>query len=99
MSPQEQEQRSLVPVTEHQVREYLLSRQVREIPDGWIRPEVRDSWQRCLDAGLDPRSAPDVPPVSTSDLKALREQDTDLYAIAKMEVRNRSEERRVGKEC
>ncbi|HEY4814333.1 MAG TPA: sigma-54-dependent Fis family transcriptional regulator [Chthoniobacterales bacterium] len=88
MSPQEQEQRSLVPVTEHQVREYLLSRQVREIPDGWIRPEVRDSWQRCLDAGLDPQSAPDVPPVPTSDLKALREQDTDLYAIAKMEVRN-----------
>ena len=88
MSPQEQEQRRLVPVTERQVREYLLSKQVSEIPDGWIRPQVRDSWQRCLDAGLDPVSPPDVPPISTSDLTDLREQQADLYAIAKMEVRN-----------
>jgi len=88
MSPQEQEQRRLVPVTDHQVREYLLSRQVREIPDGWIRPEVRDSWQRCLDAGFDPDFAPEVPLVSTSDLREVREQQADLYAIAKMEVRN-----------
>ncbi len=43
--------------------------------------------QRCLDASLDPVSPPDVPPISTSDLKDLREQYTDLYAIAKMEVR------------
>jgi sigma-54 dependent transcriptional regulator, acetoin dehydrogenase operon transcriptional activator AcoR len=88
MSPQEQEQRRLVPVTEHQVREYLLSRKVSQIPDGWIRPEVRDSWQRCLDAGLDPDAAPDVPLVSASDLRDHREQQADLYAIAKMEVRN-----------
>jgi sigma-54 dependent transcriptional regulator, acetoin dehydrogenase operon transcriptional activator AcoR len=88
MSPKEQEQRRLTPVTERQVREYLLSKQVSEIPDGWIRPEVRDSWQRCLDAGLDPVSPPDVPSISTSDLRDLREQQADLYAIAKMEVRN-----------
>ncbi|MBV9732096.1 MAG: hypothetical protein JO275_04905, partial [Verrucomicrobia bacterium] len=88
MSPQEQEPRRLIPVTEHQIREYLLSKQVSEIPDGWIRSEVRDSWQRCLDAGLDPVSPPDVAPISTSDLKDLREQQADLYAIAKMEVRN-----------
>jgi transcriptional regulator of acetoin/glycerol metabolism len=88
MSSHEQEQRRLVPVTEHRVREYLLSRQVREIPNGWIKPDVRDSWQRCLDAGLDPETPPDVSTISTSDLRDLREQNTDLYAIAKMEVRN-----------
>jgi sigma-54 dependent transcriptional regulator, acetoin dehydrogenase operon transcriptional activator AcoR len=88
MSLHEQEQRRLVPVTEHRVREYLLSKQVHEIPDGWIRPDVRDSWQRCLDAGLDPGTPPDVSSISISDLRDLREQNTDLYAIAKMEVRN-----------
>ena len=88
MSPQEQEQRRLIHVTEHQVREYLLSKQVREIPDGWIRSEVRDSWQRCLDVGLDPRSPADVPPISVSDLKEIREQNANLYAVAKMEIRN-----------
>jgi transcriptional regulator of acetoin/glycerol metabolism len=88
MSPQEQEQRRLGSVTEHQVREYLLSKQVREIPDGWIRSEVRDSWQRCLDVGLDPQSPADVPPISVSDLKEIREQNANLSAVAKMEIRN-----------
>ncbi len=88
MAPREQEQRTLTPVSDDQVREYLFAGKISEIPTGWIKPEVRDSWQRCLDAKLDPDSLPDIPPISTTELRALRERHAKLTEIAKMEVRN-----------
>src|SRR5262249_43077260 len=55
---------------------------------GLIKPEVRDSWQRCLDANLDPKSVPDIPPIARAELKELRERDATLNEIASIEVHN-----------
>jgi transcriptional regulator of acetoin/glycerol metabolism len=88
MVPKEQAERDLVPVSDERVREYLLARKVSEIPTGWVKPEVRESWQRCLEANLDPDSPPDVPAISTGELKDLRERHAKLNEIARMEVLN-----------
>ena len=88
MTPREPDRRALTSVSADQIREYLLAGRVSEIPLGWIKPEVRNSWQRCLDAKLDPSSTPDVPPVSKTELRELRERNSKLNEIAKMEVRN-----------
>src|SRR5215475_15240309 len=73
MAPHEHERRNLASVPDEQVREYLLSGNLSEMPQGLIKPEVRDSWQRCLDANLDPKSVPDIPPIARAELKELRE--------------------------
>jgi sigma-54 dependent transcriptional regulator, acetoin dehydrogenase operon transcriptional activator AcoR len=88
MPPREPDQRTLASISDDRVREYLVAGKVSEIPLGWIKAEVRNSWQRCLDAKLDPNSRPDVPPVSKIELKELRERHAKLDEIAKMEVRN-----------
>jgi transcriptional regulator of acetoin/glycerol metabolism len=88
MAPHEQVECNLVPVPDERVREYLLAKKVSEIPHGWIKPEVRESWQRCLDANLDPEYLPDVPAMSAGELKDLREQHAKLNEIARMEVQN-----------
>jgi transcriptional regulator of acetoin/glycerol metabolism len=88
MTPREQNRRTLTSVSGDQLREYLLAGKVSEIPSGWLKPEVRSSWQRCLDAKLDPNSAPEVLPVSKTELRELRERHAKLDEIAKMEVRN-----------
>jgi transcriptional regulator of acetoin/glycerol metabolism len=88
MAPREQEQRTLTPVSDDQVREYLVAGKISEIPMGRIRRQVRDSWQRCLDAKLDPNLLPDISAIPAAELKELREQHAKLNEIAKMEVRN-----------
>src|SRR5271154_7473848 len=88
MVPQEQQERDLAPVSDERVREYLLAGKVSEIPTGWVKPEVRESWQRCLEANLDPDSLPDVPSISAAELKDLRERHAELNEIARMEVHN-----------
>jgi len=88
MSPREQRQRALSLVSDDQVREYLLAGAISQIPQGRIKPEVLDSWQRCLDAKLDPSAKPEITMVSAAELKELREQQAKLTEIARMEVRN-----------
>jgi transcriptional regulator of acetoin/glycerol metabolism len=88
MSTQEHDGDSLTPISDDQLREYLLSRKVAEIPRGWIKPEVRDSWQRCLNANLDPNILPEVPSISAGELKELRQRHAQLNEIASVEVHN-----------
>jgi transcriptional regulator of acetoin/glycerol metabolism len=88
MAPQEEVGHNLLPVPDERAREYLLAKRVSEIPTEWIKPEVRESWQRCLDADLDPKTLPDVPAVSPGELKDLRDRHAKLNEIAKLEVQN-----------
>jgi transcriptional regulator of acetoin/glycerol metabolism len=67
---------------------FLVSGQLSEIPADWVRDEIRSSWQRCLDANLDPNARPESTIIQKTELKALREQSAKLHEIAKMEVRN-----------
>jgi sigma-54 dependent transcriptional regulator, acetoin dehydrogenase operon transcriptional activator AcoR len=88
MASPEQVERNLLPVPDERAREYLLAKRVSEIPTGWIKTEVRESWQRCLDADLDPKTLPDVPAVSPRELKDVRDRHAKLNEIAKMEIHN-----------
>jgi transcriptional regulator of acetoin/glycerol metabolism len=69
-------------------RECLLAGRVAEVQAHWIASAVRDSWQRCLDAKLDPSSPPSFEPVRASELRELRAASARIYDIARMEVRN-----------
>ncbi len=88
MVPQEQEERDLVAVSNERVREYLVAGKVSEIPVGWIKSQVRESWQRCLDASLDPDIPREVPIISAVELKEVREKHANLNEIARTEVHN-----------
>ncbi len=71
-----------------QARECLVTGRLSEVEPHWIPPEIRDSWQRCLEAKLDPRSPPSLEPVSAKQLRELRAASARIYEIARMEVRN-----------
>jgi transcriptional regulator of acetoin/glycerol metabolism len=88
MPPREPRQPTLSLVSDDQVREFLLAGEISQIPQGWIKPEVRDSWQRCLEAKLDPSAKPEITMISTAELRELRERHAKLTEIARMEVRN-----------
>jgi transcriptional regulator of acetoin/glycerol metabolism len=69
-------------------RKFLMRRRLTDMPPDWVRQEIRTSWQRCLDANLDPDSSRAPETIQRSELKELREQNVKLYEIAKTEVRN-----------
>ncbi len=69
-------------------RACLIAGRLNDIQPGWIASEVRDSWQRCLKAKLDPASPPSLHTVSSSDLRELRAQNARLYDIARTEIRS-----------
>jgi sigma-54 dependent transcriptional regulator, acetoin dehydrogenase operon transcriptional activator AcoR len=69
-------------------REHLMSGQLSEVQPHWITPDVRDSWQRCLNARLDPHSPPNFEPIRAAQLRELRAASARIYEIARMEVRN-----------
>jgi transcriptional regulator of acetoin/glycerol metabolism len=56
-----------------------------EIAPDLLRPEIRDSWQRCLRAGLDPTQAPRPVRLSSVEVHDLLEQDAFLLRLAKTE--------------
>ena len=69
-------------------REHLMAGHLAEVQPHWIAPDVRDSWQRCLTAKLDPHSPPDFEPIRAAQLRELRAASARIYEIARMEVRN-----------
>src|SRR5246127_2845492 len=71
-----------------QARECLVTGRLSELEPHWIPPEIRDSWQRCLEAKLDPRFPPSLKPISAKQLRELRSASARIYEIARMEVRN-----------
>jgi len=56
------------------------------VSPGSVRSEIRRSWQRCIDVGLDPSRRRDYTRVSGSDLHALREQNSRLMQFAQREL-------------
>jgi sigma-54 dependent transcriptional regulator, acetoin dehydrogenase operon transcriptional activator AcoR len=51
-----------------------------------LRGEIRDSWQRCLDAGLNPVQQPKRVVVTSQKLGTLIEQNSHLVHLAKLEL-------------
>jgi sigma-54 dependent transcriptional regulator, acetoin dehydrogenase operon transcriptional activator AcoR len=58
-----------------------------EISHDLLRTEIRNSWQRCLDSGLDPNRPPRQTRLTSQELHALIEQDSYLVHLAKTEFR------------
>lgn len=58
-----------------------------EISHDLLRTEIRDSWQRCLDAGLNPTQPPRQMRLTSQELHALVEQDSYLVYLARAEFR------------
>lgn len=52
---------------------------------GPSRSNIRDSWQRCLDAGLDPGRRPQQADSSSQELRELIDQESFLVRIAQQE--------------
>jgi sigma-54 dependent transcriptional regulator, acetoin dehydrogenase operon transcriptional activator AcoR len=71
-----------------QARECLVTGRLSELEPHWIPLDIRDSWQRCLEAKLDPRFPPSLEPISAKQLRELRAASARIYEIARMEVRN-----------
>jgi transcriptional regulator of acetoin/glycerol metabolism len=57
------------------------------ISPGLVRREISDSWQRCLDWGLDPGRPPREMRLTQQELHCLLEQDSYLMHLAKSELR------------
>jgi len=55
-------------------------------PDS-VRPEIQQSWQRCIDSGLDPSRKRQYTRLANNDLRALREQNARLMQFAECELK------------
>jgi transcriptional regulator of acetoin/glycerol metabolism len=55
-------------------------------PDS-VRPEIRQSWQRCIDGGLDPGRKREYLQVQRDTLSGLREHNARLMQFAERELR------------
>jgi sigma-54 dependent transcriptional regulator, acetoin dehydrogenase operon transcriptional activator AcoR len=58
------------------------------VPARSFSPEIRASWQRCFDNGLDPFGYPDQIQINDADLKKRREENGLVRRLAKMEMEN-----------
>jgi len=71
-----------------EARACLMAGRLNDIRPSWIASQIRESWQRCLSARLNPESLPVVDPVSADQLKELRAQNARLCDIARIEIKN-----------
>jgi len=58
------------------------------VPTQAFNPEIRASWQRCFDCGLDPFGYPEQIQISDADLSKRREENDLVHRLAKMEMEN-----------
>lgn len=63
-----------------------------------LRGEIRDSWRRCLDAGLDPVQQPKRVDLTSQELGTLIEQNSHLVHLAKLELR-KLQRQLAGNDC
>ncbi len=68
-------------------RALLGSSRSTEISPDLVRTEIRESWQRCLEWGLDPGRPPRQMRLSGRELRALLERDSYLMRVAQSELR------------
>jgi len=58
------------------------------VPAGIFNPEIRASWKRCFDYGLDPFGGPEQIQIDDADLIRRREENGLVRRLAKMEMEN-----------
>jgi transcriptional regulator of acetoin/glycerol metabolism len=58
------------------------------VPAKFFSPEIRASWQRCFNTGLDPFGSPDQSQISDSALNKRREKNNLVRHLAKLEMEN-----------
>jgi transcriptional regulator of acetoin/glycerol metabolism len=58
------------------------------VPSESFNPQIRASWQRCFDRGLDPFGYPGQIQISDADLNKRREENGLVRRLAKMEMEN-----------
>ena len=58
------------------------------VPASFFSPEIRESWKRCFDAGLDPFGDPTPIQISAFQLNSRREESNLVRRLAKMEMEN-----------
>jgi len=79
----------MLSTSDHLVRARALLERSRStaISHDLLRPEIRDSWQRCLDSGLDPGRPPHQSRLTQQELNPLIEQESYLVLLARAEFR------------
>jgi transcriptional regulator of acetoin/glycerol metabolism len=65
----------------------LLSRE-GNVPAKFFSPEIRASWQRCFDTGLDPFGYPEQTQISDNDLEKRQLANALVRRLAKLEMEN-----------
>ena len=58
------------------------------VPAKFFSPEIRASWERCFDCGLDPFGYPEQNQISDSALNKRREGNGLVRRLAKLEMDN-----------
>ncbi|MCF8128935.1 MAG: sigma 54-interacting transcriptional regulator, partial [Deltaproteobacteria bacterium] len=58
------------------------------VPARFFSPEIRASWKRCFDIGLDPFGDPNLIQISAAQLNGRREQSDLVRRLARMEMEN-----------
>jgi len=58
------------------------------VPARFFSPEIRASWKRCFDSGLDPFGDPTTVQVAVAQLNRRREESYLVRRLAKMEMEN-----------
>ncbi len=58
------------------------------VPSRFFTPEIRASWKRCFDIGLDPFGEPKSTRISTAELSKLRDENDLVRRLAKIEMGN-----------
>ncbi|PPJ49002.1 sigma-54-dependent Fis family transcriptional regulator [Rhizobium sp. KAs_5_22] len=72
--------------TERLKRLRITLMQGGQVDGNLVNPQIAESWQRCIESGLDPRVTPPPIQIGTRELKQLRERDelTHRFAVAEM---------------
>jgi sigma-54 dependent transcriptional regulator, acetoin dehydrogenase operon transcriptional activator AcoR len=52
-----------------------------------VRPEIRDSWRRCLESGLEPDGKPKQERLTEAEIRDIRRKNDRLIHLAKIEMK------------
>jgi len=72
--------------TERTSRARLALERKSVVAESLLPAEISASWQRCLDAGLDPRSVPEIAVLEAPALQRRQEGSGDVYPLARAEM-------------
>ncbi|OGB24434.1 MAG: hypothetical protein A3I66_10495 [Burkholderiales bacterium RIFCSPLOWO2_02_FULL_57_36] len=72
--------------TERTSRARLALERKAVVAESLLPREISASWQRCLDAGLDPRSVPEISVLEAPELRRRQEGSGHVYPLARAEM-------------